>query len=69
MDRVPVIVKELTDSEVLEIALIENLLRENLTPIEEATAYQKLMDSFSHTQEKVAEVVGKSRSYVANTLR
>lgn len=69
LDRVPVIVKELTDSEVLEIALIENLLRENLTPIEEATAYQKLMDSFSHTQEKVAEVVGKSRSYVANTLR
>jgi ParB family chromosome partitioning protein len=49
--------------------LIENLLRENLSPIEEAVAYQKLMDEFSHTQEKVASVVGKSRSYVANILR
>lgn len=67
--EVPVIIKDLSDSEVLEIALIENLLRENLSAIEEAAAYQNLMDNFSHTQEKVATIVGKSRSYIANTLR
>ena len=67
--EVPVIIKDLSDSEVLEIALIENLLRENLSAIEEASAYQQLMDNFSHTQERVAGIVGKSRSYVANTLR
>lgn len=69
LTEVPVIVKELSDSEVLEIALIENLLRENLSVIEEANAYQSLMDKFSHTQERVASIVGKSRSYIANTLR
>lgn len=69
LNEVPVIIKELNDREVLEIALVENLLRENLSPIEEANAYQKLIDNFSHTQEKIAEVVGKSRSYIANTLR
>ncbi len=69
LTEVPVIIKDLSDSEVLEIALIENLLRENLSAIEEAAAYQSLMDNFSHTQEKVASVVGKSRSYIANTLR
>ena len=69
LTSVPVIVKDLSDGEVLEIALIENLLRENLSPIEEAAAYQSLMDNFSHTQEKVADIVGKSRSYIANTLR
>lgn len=67
--EVPVIIKDFSDSEVLEIALVENLLRENLSAIEEAEAYQKLMDDFSHTQEKVASIVGKSRSYIANTLR
>ena len=69
LKEVPVIIKDLSDSEVLEIALIENLLRENLSAIEEASAYQQLMDNFSHTQERVAGIVGKSRSYVANTLR
>ncbi len=69
LTEVPVIIKELSDNEVLEIALIENLLRENLSAIEEANAYQKLIDNFSHTQEKIASTVGKSRSYVANTLR
>ena len=69
LTEVPVIVKEFSDNEVLEIALVENLLRENLSAIEEAEAYQKLMDDFSHTQEKVATIVGKSRSYIANTLR
>ena len=69
LKEVPVIIKDLTDGEVLEIALVENLLRENLSAIEEATAYQSLMDKFSHTQEKIAAIVGKSRSYIANTLR
>lgn len=69
LTEVPVIIKEMSDNEVLEIALIENLLRENLSAIEEANAYQSLMDNFSHTQEKVASIVGKSRSYIANTLR
>ena len=69
LTEVPIIVKDFSDGEVLEIALVENLLRENLTAIEEAEAYQKLMDDFSHTQEKVASIVGKSRSYIANTLR
>lgn len=69
LTEVPVIIKDLSDGEVLEIALIENLLRENLSAIEEAAAYQSLMDNFSHTQEKVAAIVGKSRSYIANTLR
>lgn len=69
LTEVPVIVKEMSDNEVLEIALIENLLRENLSAIEEANAYQTLMTNFSHTQEKVASLVGKSRSYIANTVR
>ena len=69
LTEVPVIIKDFSDGEVLEIALVENLLRENLSAIEEAEAYQKLMDDFSHTQEKVASIVGKSRSYIANTLR
>ena len=69
LTEVPVIVKDLSDNEVLEIVLIENLLRENLSAIEEAAAYQSLIDNFAHTQEKVASIVGKSRSYIANTLR
>ncbi len=69
LSEIPIIIKELDDKEVLEIALVENLLRENLSPIEEANAYQKLIESFSHTQEKIADIVGKSRSYIANTLR
>ena len=69
LTEVPVIVKDLSDGEMLEIALIENLLRENLSPIEEALAYQNLIDKFSHTQDKIASIVGKSRSYIANTLR
>ncbi len=69
LTEVPVVIKDLTDGEVLEIALIENVLRENLSAIEEAIAYQKLIDNFSHTQEYIAGVMGKSRSYVANTLR
>ena len=66
---VPVILRELTDSEALELALIENIQRADLNPLEEAAGYQRLMDEFSYTQEKLAPVVGKSRSHVANLLR
>lgn len=69
LHEIPVIVREFSDEEVLEIALIENLQRENLSPIEEANAYQRLMDEFDHTQEVMAKAVGRSRSSVANTLR
>lgn len=69
LHEIPVIVREFSDEESLEIALIENLQRENLSPIEEANAYQRLMDEFDHTQEVLAKTVGKSRSSVANTLR
>ena len=67
--EVPVIIKDLSDQEVLEVALIENLQREDLSPLDEAVGYQQLMDEFSHTQENLAKVVGKSRSHVANLLR
>tara|TARA_E500000331_G_scaffold326505_1_gene344665 strand:- start:5235 stop:6131 length:897 start_codon:yes stop_codon:yes gene_type:complete len=66
---VPVIVKELDDKEALEIALIENLQREDLTAIEEAEGYRRLMDQFARTQEDLAREIGKSRSHVANTMR
>ncbi len=69
LSEVPVIVKELTDQEVLETALVENILRENLSAVEEAEGYQRLIDEFSHTQEALAQIVGKSRSHIANTLR
>lgn len=67
--EVPVIVLELTDAEVLEVAIIENVQRQDLSAIEEATAYQRLIDEFSHTQDVVAKLVGKSRSHVTNLLR
>lgn len=69
LKTVPVIVKDLDDKEVLEVALVENLLRENLSAIEEAEGFQRLIDEFAHTQEALAQIVGKSRSHVANTLR
>lgn len=69
LEKVPVVIKEMADSEVCELALIENLQREDLNPIEEAEGYKTLMDSYSLTQEQVAERVGKSRSAVANALR
>ncbi len=67
--EVPVIIKDLSDQDTLEIALIENIQRESLTPLEEAEGYRRLMDEFSHTQDALARTVGKSRSHVANTLR
>jgi ParB family chromosome partitioning protein len=69
MHEVPVIVRLLADSEALEIALVENIQREDLSPLEEAEAYSRLMEEFGRTQASLAEAVGKSRSHVANTLR
>ena len=69
LDKIPVIEKEFTDQEVLEVALVENLLRENLSAIEEAEGLQRLIDEFSHTQEALSQIVGKSRSHIANILR
>lgn len=69
LERVPVIIKEVSDAESLEMALVENIQREELTPIEEALAYRQLMDEFNLTQEDVARRVGKSRPVVANLLR
>ncbi len=66
---VPIVIRELSDREALEIALIENLQREDLNPIDEAEAYQRLMDEFGHGPEEVARAVGKSRSHVANMIR
>ncbi|MBR4072396.1 MAG: ParB/RepB/Spo0J family partition protein [Clostridia bacterium] len=69
LDDVPVIIKELDDKQYMEVALIENLQREDLNSVEEALGYRTLMDSYSLTQEQVSESVGKSRSAVANALR
>ena len=69
LSEVPVVVRELTDEEAYEVALVENLVRSDLNPIEEAQGYKTLMDSFGMTQERVAQRVGCSRSAVANSLR
>jgi len=69
MHTVPVIVRELSDMEAAEFALIENVQRTDLNPIEEATGYTELMERFGYTQEQVSEVVGKGRSYLANMVR
>lgn len=66
---VPVVVREFTDSEVIEVAIIENIQRADLNAIEEALAFRQLMDRFGHTQEKLAEALSKSRSHIANLLR
>src|SRR5215469_2524581 len=67
--ELPVVIRTLADGEVLEIGIIENVQRVDLNPIEEAVAYKQLMERFGRTQDAVAEVVGKSRPYVANALR
>lgn len=69
LTEVPVIEKNLADNEVLEVALIENIVRQDLTPLEEAAGFEQLIKSFSYTQEKLAGIVGKSRSYITNSLR
>ncbi|MFC3053679.1 ParB/RepB/Spo0J family partition protein [Kordiimonas pumila] len=67
--EVPVVVRELTDGEVLELAIIENIQRLDLTATEEARGYKRLIEEFKHTQEAVSEIVGKSRSHITNLLR
>ena len=69
LHEVPVIIRELDDANALEIAIIENIQRADLTPMEEAEGYKRLMDEFNHTQDVLAKAVGKSRSHVANMLR
>lgn len=69
LTEVPVVIRDLSDSETMQLALIENLQREDLTPIEEAKGYRQLMDSYGLKQEEVSRVVGKSRPAIANALR
>lgn len=69
LHEIPALVRELADRDTLEVALVENLQRQDLTAIEEARGYQRMIDDFRRTQEDVAEIVGKSRPHVANTLR
>lgn len=69
LDEVPVTIREMSDSETMQIALIENLQRENLNPIEEALGYKELLESYDMTQDKIAKMVGRSRSAIANSVR
>lgn len=69
LHEVPVIIKQFNDTEALEVALVENIQRQDLTPIEEANGYRSLIDKFGHNQERLAAIVGKSRGHVANMLR
>ncbi len=69
LHEVPAVVRELADGEALELAIVENVQRSDLNPVEEGTAYRELMDRFGYTQERLAEEIGKSRSHVANALR
>ena len=69
LHEIPAVVRQIDDVEALEIAIIENVQRSDLSPIEEAAGYKRLMDNHSHTQEALAEIVGKSRSHIANIIR
>ncbi|MGN8647649.1 ParB/RepB/Spo0J family partition protein [Gracilibacillus sp. HCP3S3_G5_1] len=69
LETIPVIVKELTDEQMMELALLENIQREDLTPIEEATAYDRLINELGTTQDQLAKRLGKSRSHIANLVR
>lgn len=69
LHEVPVVIREFDDREALEVALVENIQRQDLTPIEEAEGYRRLIEEFGHTQEALAQVIGKSRSHIANMLR
>lgn len=69
LHEVPILIRDLSDGQALEVALVENVQRQDLTATEEADGYRRLMDEFGHTQEKLAKIVGKSRSHIANTLR
>lgn len=69
LHEVPVIVRDFDDTEVLEVAIIENIQRADLNPVDEAAGYRQLMDRFGHTQDQLATALGKSRSHIANALR
>lgn len=69
LHELPVLVRDYSDNEVLEVAIIENIQRADLNPVEEAAGYRQLMDKFGHTQEKLAEALSKSRSHIANLMR
>lgn len=69
LDTVPVIIREISNKQALELALVENIQRKDLSPLEEATGYQRLIEEFNYTQEELAGTVGKSRSHIANLLR
>jgi len=69
LQSVPVIVRDITDKQALELALVENIQRQDLSPLEESAGYQRLIEEFEYTQEELASVVGKSRSHIANLLR
>lgn len=69
LHAIPILVRQFTDTEVLEVAIIENIQRADLNPVEEAAGYRQLMEKFGHTQEKLAEALGKSRSHIANLMR
>ena len=69
LTEVPVVIKELTDAQVAELALVENVQREDLNPLEEANGYKELSEKYGYTQEEISEIVGRSRSAVANALR
>ncbi len=69
LHEVPVIIKDLDDQNAFEIALIENIQREDLNPLEEAEGYRRLVDEFSHTQDAISRAIGKSRSHIANMMR
>jgi ParB family chromosome partitioning protein len=69
LHEVPVVVIEATDAEALQLAIIENVQRADLNPLEEAEGYRALMEEFGNSQDEIAKIVGKSRSHVANTLR
>ena len=69
LHQVPIVIRDLDDTKLLEVALVENVQREDLSPLDEASAYQRLIEDFGHTQDALAKIVGKSRSHVANMLR
>jgi ParB family chromosome partitioning protein len=69
LEQVPVIIREIPDKQALELALVENIQRQDLTPLEEAQGYQRLIEEFEYTQEELSSTIGKSRSHVANLLR
>jgi ParB family chromosome partitioning protein len=69
IEEIPVLIRDITDEQMLQISIVENIQRENLNPVEESKAYKKLMDDFGYTQEDLSKTVGKSRSAVANKLR